>query len=233
MKINNTLKVGTIILFSLALVACGKHKSPSPVTPVTPDTPVTPVIPIPAALKGTWAYKCVAETDTDNPSSFVKEKQTYNGSTVIMSDTSYSDPACQQPLVNITMTGTFKLGEIVNKGSQDEHTKIDRTSKTVVVTIQNPETVGLANAGELPSLEFGITDWKLNEPKDLTQNKLARKYYDVGDTDLNIFKIHTNKLFEGDLGGDLDPTGRPTTLNKVGAARVTNNQTQTTSHESK
>ncbi|MCK5818593.1 MAG: hypothetical protein KAH18_04935 [Psychromonas sp.] len=200
MKIKNFAKITTLFLISLMLVACSAKSN----TALSEPTPAT-------VLEGTWTYDCADDPDSDGS---LQISKTYADNNVVVSTTSYFRPDCEAPIMNTKITSNFTIGEIVNKGSKDEYTKIDRTSDKAVVTILDQSTINEANygAGGLGDFGFDITDWGLNQPRDVTNNKLAIKYYHLGNTYHNIFKIDSNKLFGGDQGGPKDADGRPTVL---------------------
>ncbi|MCK5819532.1 MAG: hypothetical protein KAH18_09855 [Psychromonas sp.] len=199
MKIKNKLIISTLLLVSLVLVAC-KAKEKNKFSPFSPG------------LDGTWTYLCTP--DLTDPNTSTNEIQTYNNNQIEQNLTIYNDSKCIQPIINTKIKGDFTLGETVDRGSNDEHTKIDRTGHELVVTILDSNTVRQANAKQLGDFGFGITNWKKDEPKVLTSNKLAIEYYLLGSTEFDIFKLTSNKLFNGDLNGDLDADGRPINLDR-------------------
>ena len=194
MKIKNTLKIGAVFFIAVMLGGCA-HKQRK----ITP-----PPVGIPTVLEGTWTYDCA--TDPDSQGNSLQQTQKYTGYQIVRTETSSKGLHCKKPLIESQITGTFSIGDAV-----DDHNNIDRTGHQIVVTIRDQATVDQANAGQLGEFGFGLTDWKLNEPKDLTSNPLADKYYFLDNTDHDIFKIKGNKLYSGDLNGDI-VDNRPTTL---------------------
>ncbi len=202
MKIKNTLKIGSLLLLSLMLFACkGKDKpTATDLVPVTSDASADA-----SALEGTWTYACTADPDSQGDS--LQQTQKYTGNKLVLTVTSNKGLDCKVPLITSEMAGDFTIGKAV-----DDHSNIARTAHHLVVTIRDQATVDMANNGELADFGFGLKDWKLNVPKDLTGNKLAVEYYSLNSTELDIFKIENNKLYTGDLNGDI-VNNRPTTLN--------------------
>ncbi len=199
MKIKNTLKIAPLLLLSLMLFACkGKDKTTAPAPAPAPS-------PAPAsALEGTWTYACVADPESQGNS--LQETQKYIGNKAVLTITTNRGLDCKVPLITSEMAGDFTIGKAV-----DEHRDIDRTAHHIVVTIRDQATVDMANAGQLADFGFGLKDWKLNVPKDLTGNKLAVEFYGLNTTEFDIFKVENNKLYSGDLNGDI-VDHRPTTL---------------------
>jgi hypothetical protein len=186
MKIKNMLKIGSLFFISAMLVACygGKNNKSSPAT----------------VLEGTWTYKCA--TDLASKGNSVQQTQKYTGNQIEQTIISNKGTQCKDPLIETQMTGDFTIGKVV-----DEHTHIDKIAHKVVVTLRNQTIVDMANAGKLGDFGFGfgLKDWKLNVPKDLTGNKLAFTYYSLNTDAANIFKIvagdatYSDQLYSGDL----------------------------------
>ncbi len=199
MKIKNILKIGALFFISIMLVGCDYGKQHKLLPPLP-----TPIPGHATALEGTWTYKCAIDPDSQGNS--VQQTQKYTGNQIEQTVTSNKGTQCKDPLIETQMIGDFTIGRKV-----DDHSNIDRTAHKVVVTIRDQATVDMANAGQLGDFGFGIKNWKLNVPKDLTGNKLAVAYYSLNSTELDIFKIDYNKLYSGDLNGDI-VNNRPTTL---------------------
>lgn len=218
MTIKNTLKIITFFFISLMLVACGsgKHSSPPQPSPPSPSPPPPPPPPKVTVLEGTWKYNCVASKVIPKWSN--KIINSYKDHEVTFTKISYVGTHCTSPQVTAKLTSDIVLGDTVDRGSDDQHTNINTTANHIEVTINDDATLKLVNLKIFKKLGIGkfggLTDWKLNVPKDLSNNKMAIKYYRVGKTNLDIFKIDTNTLKMGDKTGDLDTDGRPITLDK-------------------
>ena len=191
------LKIHTIILLSFVLAGCHFRGD---------------LLPVHTGLEGSWRYQCVP--DLYPPYGSIRQIKFYLGNKIVQNLTSYKGEHCEYPLINTNIMGHFTLGETVDKGSFDEHTKIDSSGHQVVVTILDANTVYEANNRQLGDFGFGITNWKKDEPRVLTDNKLAIKYYLLGKPLLDIYKIETNKLFYGDQAGNRDADGRPIMLDR-------------------
>lgn len=226
MNIINSLKIGIIIVISLGLFACNSKSTydnqPRAAVPLIPIGPISGTV-----LEGTWIYKkCSRVSDTDPQKLYflyVDKIATYTKNKIQVTTRWYDDPyrlkqifACVLPIITTKITRDFKFGDIIDPGSKDEHTNIDKTVNKVLVTIHSVDVVYRVNR-EMSTMfpenfGFGITNWVQNVEKDVTNNKLAIKFYDIGLPKLDIFNISNQKLFEGDQDGDKDSDGRPLTL---------------------
>ncbi|MCK5818097.1 MAG: hypothetical protein KAH18_02365 [Psychromonas sp.] len=247
MKTINNLKIGALLVTSLALVACNSksiydnHTAPVP-SPVAPLSPLVPSIA--TILEGTWTYnKCSHDLNNKflvHQNWYADKFETYTNHQIKQSITWSSDEICADPIITIKTTGSFTFGDIVNKATPDEYVKTNKTPNKLLVTINDQAYIIFLNKS-IPTFlgsdfGFGITDWELNVPKDLTNNESAIAYFALNKPALDIFKINNKKLFEGDQGGDKDADGRPITLDvhTWGTLKDTSNrQTKPTNRLSK
>ena len=245
MKIKNYLKLIVFLLSSLMLVACNnnnnnnnhhnhdtvtvQHPSVEAQLPVLRANKVpnqTDLVPtISTVLEGVWIYnKCIFDTNNkfSQPNDwYVHTFENYRNRKLeevsVWSLNSTPPNSCHRQVLTVNKTFSFTLGDIENKGTQDEYTKINMTPTRLVVTITQEDVVFRLNNQASTSLGddfgFGITNWQIYEPMDLTNNKLAMKYFGLDKTNLDIFHINKDKIFEGDQGGNKDADGRPITLN--------------------
>ncbi len=112
----------------------------------------------------------------------------------------FKDSRCQTPLITEKFTGTFTIG----KDPVDKHTNLDRIRGTVELIIHDKDTLTRANNSKLTDFGFGIKNWELNKPKDLSTNQNAIKYYFLNQDGPDIFRIdlgdtsHDDQLYTHD-----------------------------------
>lgn len=245
MKIKNSFKI-TIIFSSLFLLAgCGPGEiiqenedtksflystpeikntlfSTSSSRSTTTHLPTSTVIP--NDIQGTWTMDCRILPEGE---SSITQKITYtdNKREVMLtyyeqSEKSWSE--CKIALYRIQITSDIVFGEVINKDSDDEHTKIDITVNKAVVTVLNASIVEMVNNESNPvynlMLEYQshfaieVSNWVVNEPKDVTKQYINRNIFGNGGSMLDIYKVSDNQLFLGDKAGNLDEDNRPISL---------------------
>ncbi|MCK5818594.1 MAG: hypothetical protein KAH18_04940 [Psychromonas sp.] len=244
MKRHNNLI--TILLFtsSFIIAGCGENKQKNPPS-VTSDSggsasggsasggsasgAVVPLLLTPQNIKGVWMQNC--KTDPSGLFKFTK-KFIYTTNKLDYVLTYYSIRAedkgvCATEEYKIEITSDIVFNEVINKGSENEQTKIDMTANKAVVTILSPALVTTINTATQyvrkntynDNFGLNIIHWVIDQPRDLTIEYIRDKIFGLGVPELDIYHVSGDKLYFGDKNGNLDSDNRPMTLSTNALSR--------------
>ncbi|MCK5818088.1 MAG: hypothetical protein KAH18_02320 [Psychromonas sp.] len=217
LKFKMIIKIVILLLLIEMLEACKTELNPGP--PPLPSSPASLSPSTRINLQGIWNTDCKA-VPVDNRYGFIKTL-TITGDILREKSTYYLDDSCLMPALSGTVISRIKIGSVQNKGESDEFINFDITPFKIEQTLLLSAFVDWFNVslgtGSLLGLysNYGLYDWNLNVTKDISKFALAQKRFGFNVLDRDIYQIQVNKLFRGDKKGDLDPDGRPTTLEKI------------------
>ncbi len=245
MKLKSKLQLGAVFMGMLMLVACGgeeKHIAPPPVKPpvTTPVTPAEIVTFDIASLAGSWITPCQASKsltgyDEQQIFNFNGDKLTTHKIFYVQNtNCKHSDEALRTLEV-----ANIALGETVNPGSETGHTKINITTKKVILAPMNSTLTALLNntghTGNQSIYNGYDQGWSTTFWRNLSNIPDARTNFKIDQSVPDIFKIstvtvdgQTNKVLKLSVkGGNVDSDGRPLSLANSITATLQKKTTQT------
>lgn len=232
MKHKNKLKLALFCISVLLLTACNLYstiKMPNPLGPA--PTPAK------AGILGYWSTECLATTgDKGYPLGYHYIKTYYFLSKnklevnlkLYQDDTKGGDTCSTSRYGDLllTLSSTYSLGMVINKGSNNEHTNLNINTKqamllpsiqSIVDTFNSGRSIGMIYSG------YGMTNWAKDWSVNVTGKANANKIFDIGIIVPDIFQVSTMEvngqtikvLKTGDMQGNLDQDGRPIKLNQI------------------
>lgn len=141
---------------------------------------------------GVWSSAC-AKDDQGNYN--IETFRFSKNNNAVYSIHTYADAQCQEPLSTLSAYRSYQLGEPV--AGMENTRKLDYVFKSITMTYKNPQSVAKANKNK----NYGFSDWKLNQPKivtNLKRDKEADREHAMGDRFFTIVKIEKDRLFVGD-----------------------------------
>lgn len=206
-----------------------------PTPPLPPTPPPVPVSPSPkqAGIVGQWIIQCAISKDA--PGYYYRELFSIDGYTMQTKITYYKmgvpgSETCTPKTASFMaqFDANFVLGKITDPGSFDQLTDISITKNKVQITPMDPIDVQRFNDPQWNAgvyTGFGKTNWQLWAQKDVTALSEAIKDFHIGTALPNIFQISPYlkipdmiMLRMGDKDGNLDPDGRPMSLDNKAIA---------------
>ncbi|MCK5819193.1 MAG: hypothetical protein KAH18_08040 [Psychromonas sp.] len=218
---NKSLKIISLFLSAFIITGCGsdEKQKTSEVTPAASHTAQN-------MFQGTWIVNCRQSNRFHN----TKYTSTIEFTGNKMEQVSkyyygpYSNNCTRYHLFDTKVSRVVVFREVVNKGTNNEYTKIDSTATKVEQTIIRGVVLTTLNAKfNYLGVAVGFTDWKLNEPKDVTDSLFfldnisgrTGNPFNVGNTVLDIIKMSDDTMSFGDHDGNLDSERRPLILDST------------------
>jgi len=236
MKMKNKLKFILFLMGMIMLTACRKNEDEGKAQPGPPSPPPPParIIPIPKIPNGKWVTKCLP-SETLKDYYYVKTLRFKDNK--LETDIDYFEPTTATPKTNKcaqqskAFNADFQtetvLGKVIDPWAEDQHTDIDITAKKVELTPTSGKYVINFNT---PGWSIGIysgfgeTNWSIDTKKDVSSIPAAKQSFNIGKPLPDIFQVSldpkNHKILKmGDKKGNLDPDGRPMSLDDKVIAR--------------
>ena len=232
MKHKNKFKLVLFCMAVLALAACkGNQKYANSVPPSPSPSPS----PEKAGILGLWSTACEEGTGVrGEPSGYHYTKKYYfiNDHKVEVVYRFYRDdpkPAntCSdsENALLVNSIANYTLGNVIDKGSIDEHTNINITNKNVIFLPKKLYIAKIFNdGGDIGEIYSGYgLNWRKDFGSSILGQPNANKIFSIGAMAPDILQVSNLKvngqtikvLKTGDKQGNLDADGRPLALNKI------------------
>ncbi|MCK5819423.1 MAG: hypothetical protein KAH18_09275 [Psychromonas sp.] len=221
MKLINSLKIILLFVSPFILAGCNVEGE---MDSSNPTTRTRTFMIIPNDITGTWKLACSL---TANGVYDYTQMLTYTGNKSELVSTFYArrsdSPRCSIAYYRIQITTDIVFGDMINKGTTDEHTQIDIILNNAIVTMLNDDFLNIINDQDKfyrMSLENGyfgakITNWIKDQPRDVTNEYIQNNTNGFGATVLDIYQVLNNKLTFGDKVSNKDADGRPISIERT------------------
>jgi hypothetical protein len=229
MQLNSKLQLTAFFMSMLMLNACGGSGGSTAPNPVTPPATQLGTPQATTTLDGSWRTRC--QESKPLPGYDQRQIFNFNGNVLTKEMTLFmrddDDPqTCtkNKEALIVRVTGDVELGATLNSGTKSQHTKINFTDTKLEFKVVNSTLLtSFENPPSKPTLLFQgyeLNDWSLDVWKDLSSIPAARKNFNLGTTNSDIFQISKKQidgvshkvLITGDRKAN-HADGRPLTLN--------------------